>query len=255
MKKCLIITIVCLLAAISLYSHVPYIEEEDFSFDAPFVIPVATDGGPVNVMRSKAIFAYLDNCDADVYQFTLVPSDFQKPVLDADGNPMFDQNGNMIMQFSPVFVTASALPPACKQYKHFYPKTALLGIGLPEAPDNLPFGVPAGYGAVVADNPKHKNREVLTEVGITWFLPQGLTQHCLYNTPWSCDYTNTISQAVMAPGTYYIVIFNDTGRPGDYTANIGVLEGFDPPKTPEQEAIIELVASGGWYRLPCVPVN
>ncbi len=255
MKKFVIFTMIIVFTSICAMAHVPYIEEEDFSFDAPFVIPVATDGGPTNVMRSKAIFAYLDEGDIDVYQFTLVPGDFQKPVLDAQGLPTFDQNGNMIMQFSPVIVTGSALPPACKQYKHFYPKTALLGIGLSTPPADLPFNVPAGYGAVVADNPKVKDRAVMTEVGIYWYLPKGLTQECLYTSPWSCDYTNTISQAVFAPGTYYIVIFNDTDRPGDYTANIGILEGFDPPKTQEQENILELVSSGDWYRVPCVQAD
>ncbi len=254
MKLFIIVITVLLFASISLQAHLPYIEENNFSFAAPFVIAPTSDGGPPNVMRSRAIFAYLDEGDHDVYKFTLLPSDFQQPVLDANGNPQFDQNGNIIMQFSPVFVTGSALPPACEQYKHFYPKTALLGIGLPQYDGCLPFDVPPGYGAVVADNPKVKDRAVMTEVGIWWYLPDGLTQDCLYTAPWTCDYTNTIAQAVFAPGTYYIVVFNDTNRPGDYTANIGVLEGFDPPKTEAQEAILERVAGGEWYRVPCVPV-
>lgn len=254
MKK-VVFLIAVLLVAFSAYAHVPYMEETDFSWANPFVIAPAADGGPPNIMRSKAIFAYMDNNDIDVYTFTLIPSDFMKPILDANGQPQFDENGNMIMQYSPVLVTASALPPACMQYKHFYPKTALLGIGLPAVPEGLPFDVPAGYGAIVADHPKEDMRETFFEAGITWFLPKGLSQDCLYNSPWSCDYTNTISQPVFNPGTYYIVMFNDTGRPGDYTANIGVLEGFDGPQTPEQHAIIEYVASGEWYKVDCVEVN
>lgn len=254
MKKVVILTVIMMVAMLSLYAHVPYMEECDFSFEAPFVVPVTSDGGPPHVMRSKAIFAYMDNNDIDVYQFTLVPSDFQKPVLDGNGNPQFDENGNIIMQFSPVLVTASALPPACKQYKHFYPKTALLGIGLPAPEGDLPFDVPAGYGVIVADHPFEHQREVFTEAGIYWFLPKGLSQDCLFNAPWTCDYTNTISQPIFNPGTYFVVMFNDTGRPGDYTANIGVLEGFDGPQTPEQKAILELVASGEFYKVNCVPV-
>lgn len=252
LKMMIVFTTMLVLLGLSVQAHVPYWEDQDFSYEQPFVIPVATDGGPAHVMRSKAIFAYLDNNDHDVYQFTLVPSDFYKPVLDADGAPRFDAQGKMIMQFSPVFISANALPPACLQYKHFYPKTALLGIGLPEPEECLPFDIPAGYGAVVADHPKVKDRPVMTEVGIYWYLPDGLTQHCLYNAPWTCDYTNTISHTVFTPGTYYIVVFNDTGRPGDYTASIGILEGFDPPKTEEQERRLEEVANGSWYRVNCV---
>ncbi|MCP4217477.1 MAG: hypothetical protein GY765_22745 [bacterium] len=255
MKKLIFVMIALFIVSFTLQAHVPYIEENDFSFESPFLIPIADDGGPTNVMRSKAIFAYLDNNDIDVYTFTLIPSDFQKPVLDANGNPTFDENGGMIMQYSPVLITANALPPACRQYKNFYPQTALVGPGLETAPDNLPFTVPEGHGAVVCQNPRVKERPVMTEVGIWWFLPKGLSQDCLYNSPWSCDYTNTISQPVFNPGTYNIVIFNSTGRPGDYTASIGILEGFDPPKTAEQEAILERVVSGEWYRLPCVPVK
>jgi hypothetical protein len=155
------------------------------------------------------------------------------------------------MQFSPVIVSASALPPACSQYKNFYPKTVLMGIGLPAPTEELPFDVPPGYGVIVAENPHVIDREILTEVGISWYLPDGLTQQCLYEAPWSCDYTNTISQAVFAPGQYFLIVYADEGRFGDYTANIGFLE-TGTPLTPEQEAIVEYIKSGAGYRLPCV---
>ena len=250
MKKIVLFVITTMLFAGVVYAHSPYMEEGDFSFDAPFVIAPAQDGGPPAVMRSMAVFAFLDNNDFDVYQFTLTPGDFYKPVLDEFGRPIFE-NGQMVMQFSPVIISASALPPACQEYKNFYPKTALLGFGLPAPVAELPFDVPMGYGVVVADNPHVEQRETLTEVGISWYLPEGLTQYCLYNAPYLCDYTNTISQAVFAPDTYYLVVYDDTGRFGDYTANIGFLE-MGEEQTPEQEAIIELMQSGAGYRLPCI---
>ena len=41
---------------------------------------------------------------------------------------------------------------------------------------------------------------------------------------WQCDFSNTIARPVFYPGTYYIVIWNPTGIPTDYTANIGYSE-------------------------------
>ena len=113
MKKVVLIVVAMMFAGV-VYGHLPYMEEADFSFDAPFVITPAQDGGPPAVMRSMAIFSFLDNNDYDVYQFTLTPGDFYKPVLDELGRPVFE-NGQMVMQFSPVIVSASALPPACQQ--------------------------------------------------------------------------------------------------------------------------------------------
>jgi hypothetical protein len=57
------------------------------------------------------------------------------------------------------------------------------------------------YGAIVKHSPAvspAEGRPVFnfSEAGsagaIKWFLPQGLTQECLFNAPQTCDYSNTI---------------------------------------------------------------
>jgi hypothetical protein len=84
---------------------------------------------------------------------------------------------------------------------------------------------------------------------ISWFLPQGLSQYCLLEAQWLCDFTNTISQPVFAPGTYYIAMWNPSGFPTDYTANIGYSEENYQPN-PELEA---LVANNGLLHRACDP--
>jgi len=203
-------------------------DESDFSFENPHQLDYVED--------SQAIFAYLTPHDVDVYEFTLAPAD---------------------VQYGPVIISASALPPACLEYQWEYPVTALIGFGLP-APDpaiELPFDVPPGMGIVVADNPwvlYPNKREIFNlEEGhlgdISWFLPEGLSQDCLLNAPYLCDFTNTIAQPVFAPGTYYIAIWNPTGIPTDYTANVGTSE----ENFVEDEEVEELVADNKTLHRSC----
>jgi hypothetical protein len=209
------------------FAHIPSIEPQaaytfpafapaskDYSFASPRVLTSVTD--------SQAVFAYLTWGDVDFYKVTITPQD---------------------VQYGPVLISASALPPGCFEYQNVYPVTALIGPqapspfgppGLPPAtPEmNLPFAVPAGMGAVKAENPRieypeerpifHLEEGDLGE--ISWFLPDGLTQECLLSNPFLCDFTNTIAQPVFYPGDYYIAMWNPTGIPTDYTANIGYEE-------------------------------
>jgi hypothetical protein len=208
---------------------VPYFApaSSDFSFTSPDVLP--------NVVDSQAIFSYLSVGDVDVFSFEVTAEQ---------------------VALGPVLVAASALPPGCFEYQNVYPVTALLG---PQAPSpfgppglpapaaglDLPFSVPAGLGVVVAQNPKIPfpgKREIFaleeSDLGdISWFLPQGLSQYCLLEAPYLCDFSNTIAQPVFYPGTYYIAIWNPTGLPTDYTANIGYSEENYTPN-PEAEDLI-----------------
>lgn len=236
----------CLVAAITMgttsvgLAHTIAIEEQalypvprfappgaDFSFEHPDVLS--------NVADSQAIFAYLTAHDVDVFQFTLTAQD---------------------VATGPVLVAASALPPACWEYQNVYPVTALVGpqapspmgppgLPPPDASFDLPFVVPSGMGVVFADNPRicyPQKREIFTEeddsIGrISWFLPEGLSQTCLLSNQLSCDFTHTIARPVFYPGTYYIVIWNPSGVPTDYTANIGYGEANYQPN-PELEALV-----------------
>ena len=218
-------------------AHEPFVEEEmarrtgslvadeDFSFTDPFVI----EG---NIEESRAIFSYLHPGDVDVFTFTLTPGDFLVP-------------GIYPPVFAPVIVTASALPPACVSYNAAYPVSALLGPGLPPPPADveLPFDVPAGLGVVYAPNPALApglDRPVFNfpEAEYAWLLPQGLTEYCLLYAPFLCDFSNTISTPVFVPGTYFIAMWNPTGKPMDYTANLGFREDLfqGPADTPEKIA-------------------
>ena len=204
--------------------------EDDFSFETPFLID--------NVIDSQAIFSYLTPGDVDVFEFVIAPAD---------------------LSTGPVLVSASALPPACLETQNNYPVTALVGPGLPPPPVDLdlPFQVPCGMGVVVANNPVVREgarpifdldtAEPDLNLGIGWFLPLGLTQDCLLNNPFLCDFSNTIAQPVFAPGTYRIVMYDPNGKEQDYTANIGFSEeNFTP--NPEVE---DLARDNGLLHTRC----
>jgi hypothetical protein len=119
----------------------------------------------------------------------------------------------------------------------------------------LPFEVPAGSGVVFADNPQVSPRPVFhmppgeADVGdLAWFLPKGLTAECLTTAPQTCDYSHTIAQPVFYPGTYYIVMWNPSGVPTDYTANIGYSEAHYEEPDPE---ILDLIRDNGLLHRTC----
>ena len=189
---------VCYMELEVLRRHGEPTEDEDFSFEHPFVVPD-------RIAKSRAIFAYLSRNDVDVYQYT-VP----------DGLPG-------------VFI-AMGLPPACAVYRNTYLSTALIGPGLPplETGMDLPFEIPddcVDCGVVVRTPTKvplqqWNERPVmrLTDtpgVEIAWFFP--IPENMM---------TDLVFEECSTPGTYYVVIWNPTGRPCDYTANLGLTEHF-----------------------------
>jgi hypothetical protein len=229
--------------------HAP--ENEDFSFVNPFMVTrfvLDPDGNELYVgpAESQAVSAYLTKNDFDVYQVNVTPMDI----------PEFGP---------PLIISASALPPACQQTRNNYPATALLGpiiAGFPEpTPDlDLPFEIPPGYGIIIAENPelgKKEQRPIFNidladpelELGLSWFLPLGLTQDCLLYQPWLCNYENTISQPIFVPGVYYIVMWDPNGKRQDYTANIGFLE--EVSEVIDQTEMQELVKDNALLHRPC----
>ena len=222
-------------------------DKSDFSFETPYLIDKVVKIGDkkvkIGVVDSQAIFSYLTPGDVDFFKFKITPND---------------------LKTGPVLVSASALPPACVENQNNYPITALIGTRLPRPPVDLklPFQVPAGKGVIIANNPviKKGGRPIFDidiaepglELGIAWFLPLGLTMECLLNPPPLCDFSNTIFQFISVPGTYWIAIFDPSGKVQDYTANIGFSEiNFVP--NPEIE---DLVRDNGHLHTPChEPVN
>jgi hypothetical protein len=196
--------------------------------------------------ESQAVSAYLTKNDFDVYQVNVTPMDI----------PEFGP---------PLIISASALPPACQQTRKNYPFTALLGpifAGFPEpAPDlDVPFQIPPGYGIIIAANPevgKKEQRPIFDidsadpelALGLSYFLPLGLTQDCLLYQPWLCNFENTISQPIFVPGVYYIVIWDPKGKKQDYTANIGFLE--EVSEVIDQSEMQEIVKDNALLHRPC----
>lgn len=240
MKLAKLVTAVAagMLAAQSVLAHVPYVEDEmvrrkgatlpgeDYSFETPGHIEL-------DIQESQAWFSYLDWGDVDVYEFTVAPGDIGFNPVTGQPQPL---------------VSASALPPACKQNKYDYPVTALIGPAGSGTPLDVevPGGIPEGYSVIAyADNPFvgwGEDRPVFAspEFDYAWFLPQGLTQHCLQNAPFLCDFSNTVSTPVFVPGKYYIAVWNPYGWPMDFTANIGFQENLlseDSPNYSEAAAI------------------
>jgi len=237
MKKKYVITgfiAVILFSVTIVAAHVPYLEPEvvrrwgpaaegdDFSFEHPFIITSGT------ISNSKAIFAYLSHGDVDVYQYTL-PEGETLP-----------------------WIICAALAPACRCYRNTYPSIALLGPGLPDSGENLPFDIPEGYGAVVAHQsrvPLWEERPVLSlsadvpGVNISWFFP--------YDPQTDFVFADNIT----VPGDYYIVVWNPSRLPCDYTANIGLLEEFSVEDKVRESIIIPLYSDQKLLRFPCIEME
>jgi len=108
-----------IIAMPAVHAHVPYIENEDYSAEHPFVV---TD----SIENSKAVYAWFETgADVDVYAFEVS---------------------------EPVTVYAQALVIACPSLETLLPWFAVAGPGLPVPDEALPFELPAGYGAVVVKN-------------------------------------------------------------------------------------------------------
>ena len=121
----LIALIICLCISFGrglAFSHVPYLEEEDFTMERPFKVK--------SIEQSIAVYAWLEfedsyTEDVDVYTFELT---------------------------TPSRVFVESLVPECAEYVNFLPSFALVGPGLPEPDGELPLPLPPGCGAVIIEN-------------------------------------------------------------------------------------------------------
>lgn len=103
-------------AALPAAAHVPFVEEHDFTADAPYIVK--------DVANSKSIYAALAvPGDVDVYEFTLA---------------------------APMRLYVSSNIPLCKEYREFTVTVALIGPGLPKPRQALPVELGPGEGALVA---------------------------------------------------------------------------------------------------------
>ena len=126
-----VLTVSFLFAVGDAGSHVPYLENSDFSESEPFILDPP-------LKKSRAIYAWLDSgTDIDVYTFELVEQSHLR---------------------------AFSLVPVCPTYKDFLPSFAVVGPGLALPEEQLPFTVPEGYGAVIVKNtPPGRSRNTFFE--------------------------------------------------------------------------------------------
>ncbi len=100
-------------------AHVPYLEEEDYSAEAPFEIPRPLE-------KSRAFYSWFETSgDVDVFTFQIT---------------------------EPTQLFAQAIVPVCQGHERVLPWFAVVGPGLPPPDVALPFDLPPGYGATVTRN-------------------------------------------------------------------------------------------------------
>ena len=179
MKKCFIACFIVLFIISISYppkAHEIFSEGQDFSQHSPFVVSDSIE-------NAKAVYARLEPpTDIDVYSFLVT---------------------------KPVHVHARAFVPLVPGLEQFLPNLAVVGPGLPETQEKLPFKLPSGYGAVVVKNtPPGKKRPVFYE-------PFSGTEY--YDAP-------AFDQKASTPGTWYVYYWDPYGMGGDYVAILGFRE-------------------------------
>jgi hypothetical protein len=135
--------------------------------------------------------------------------------LTTDGvNPSTDIDVYSFTIKQPLRVYLEVIVPVCDgYYANFTPWFALVGPGLPQPNQTLPFDVPQGYGVIVKqDAPPGSPREQFYE-------PFGGKSY--YQGP-RFDETINIS------GTYYVYYWDPYQKGGDYVAVLGYKEQFPP---------------------------
>lgn len=179
------IILIVVLLGYNVSAHVPYFEHKDFSDERPFVVRKT-------VIQSIAVYSWIDNknedpgADIDVYKFKVrIPN---------------------------IRIFFELIGPVCDgYYENFVPWFALVGPGLPDPSQDLPFTIPSGYGAIVKENVEPgEERE-------QFFEPFGGKNY--YQGP-------TLDIKAEKTGTYYFYVWDPHKTGGDYVAIIGKLELF-----------------------------
>lgn len=190
MKKILIFTFIIFIIFsflnICVSAHVPYFEHSDFTEDNPFIVKKI-------VSQSKAVYSWLEHngtnpCeDIDVYKFKII-------------RPM-----KMYVEL--------IVPVIDDYYKDFVPWFAVVGPGLPDPYQELPFKLPDGYGAVVKENVKPGDpRDTFYEF---------FGNKSYYKGPKFYEKLNVT-------GTYFVYCWDPYKSGGDYTLVLGNLEIWGP---------------------------
>ena len=171
----------------SISAHVPYIEYKDYNEEKPYYVWKMIE-------FSKAFYGWLEN-------------DGVNPCEDIDAFKFKIKN-------KPKNVYIELIVPVVDDYyKDFVPWFALVGPGLPEPNQTLPFDIPQGYGVIVKEN---------VEPGVereTFYEPFGGKSY--YEGP-------IFEEDISESGTYYIYCWDPYERGGDYVLVFGNGEFFGP---------------------------
>jgi hypothetical protein len=168
-------------------AHVPYIERSDYSEENPYYVWKMIE-------KSKAFYAWLEPTgeniseDIDVYMFTV------------GNNPI-----NIYIEL--------IVPVVDDYYSDFVPWFALIGPGLPDINQTLPFTIPDGFGGIIIENVEPGTERE------TFFEPFGGKSY--YQGP-------VLDENITKPGTYYIYCWDPYKMGGDYVLVIGKGEFFGP---------------------------
>jgi hypothetical protein len=164
-----------------------------------------------DVPNSKAIYAYLENAE--------------------------DYDVYYFELTEPTRIFASTTITLCPEYADFAVTFALTGPGLPEPDFDLPVRLRPGHGAVIVRDTfdSAETRE--------WFYePYGGRYY--FRAP---DYI--IDDAM--PGQYQMIVWNESGLVGDYTAVIGEGEYWGPAERAQAGKVSKFLGEREDIHVPC----
>lgn len=141
-----------------------------------------------NIPQSKAMYAFLDE-----------PTDVDHYVMRVD---------------QPTRIYLHTNIPFCNAYRDFSVTYALIGPGLPTTAEQLPVAVPAGHGAVIV-------RDEMIGAPDRPVMYEPFSARTYWEGP---EYSINVDQ----PGEYRMIVWQESGAPGDYVAVIGQEEQFGP---------------------------
>jgi len=197
---------------------------QDWSFEFPYIIPE----GEFNLARAAHV--WLSKGDVDVAKYTA-----------AEGEQICAQ--------------LSVVPPACVQYKNFYPVIGILGPGVPDQ-DVFPFEYPEDCkdcGFMVTNPPK----AAFGEERPPGWGPIGAFPDVGYY--YYFDWKKDVVQLWMeGPGNFYIVIYDPQGKVGDALAMWGWDEceyNYNPADMHMQNYNAYIIDGFKYTRIKCIPTE
>ena len=191
MNKKMLIIFACFFSTIlvttSVLAHVPYIEYRDYDIEKPKNIWKMLE-------YSKAYYAWLENDGVNPCED-----------IDAFSFRIRDKPKNVYIEL--------IVPVVDDYYEDFVPWFALVGPGLPEPNQTLPFDIPTDYGVIVKENVEPGSERE------TFYEPFGGKSYY---------YGPIFDENISEPGKYYVYCWDPYEQGGDYVLVLGKGEFFGP---------------------------